>query len=108
MPKLRTRSAPRQAPRVGAGRKPIPLPFRDMADEIVGKVGKDGRPVAAVYAFTASTPAELATLKNRYRRRLTLVGKQMRPDNPYVFPMAIEQLSPGSYELLFWDRDAGR
>ncbi len=117
MPKttFKTRPAPRQAARPGAGRKPLPHPFREMGAAIVGKT-INGQPKAAVHRFVASDAGELAKLKNRFRRQLTRTGKELRPESPIVFPMRVEWVGrvtaghwwPARFELIFWDRDAGR
>ncbi len=115
MPTFKTRPAPRQAARPGAGRKPIPHPFREMGATIVGKT-IDGAPAAAVHRFVAGDAGELAKLKNRFRRQLTRTGKELRPKSPVTFNMRVERVAsvtagqhfPGRYELIFWDRDAGR
>jgi hypothetical protein len=107
MSEVEVRPAPRQKARNLVGRPRIPHPFRDLAKEIIGR-SIDGRPAAAVYRFAVPDEGpSLATLRNRFRRQLTRLGKEMRPERPYVFPLDIEQGErPGEFRLLFWERQS--
>lgn len=112
MPTVKTTVAPRQAPRAGAGRPRLQHPFRPMALEILNKTAEvDGemRPLAAVYPF-ALDGVKLETLRQRFRRQLTRLGKELRPTDPVTFEMRIEEpkRAGGKYTLIFWDRYAGR
>lgn len=108
MSAVKTRPAPRQEARAGAGRKPIPHPFEPMARKIIGHFAKDGRPLAAVHAFTVGRGESLETLRQRFRRQLTRMGQ--RTFNGTSFGMRVEAVdeSRGMYELLFWDRGVGQ
>ena len=107
--KIETRSAPRQAPRAGAGRKPIPHPFTPMAKRIAGHFAKDGRPLAAVHRFSLTEEGvSLETLRQRFRRQLTKMGKDEFGGTSFGMRIECVNEDDGDYELLFWDRAAGK